>query len=215
MSRFAISRHHNFIVFKETVLRRILFPDQQMDLIPFRHIVVTGPESSGKTTLSRALADHYDCPWVPEYARHYLEAHGPHYEEADLRRIAQGQYLWERYAAAQARRLVISDTSMMVLHVWAQYRYGRVDPWIVEQLHSQDYHLYLLCAPDIPWKADTLRENPHDRHELLAIYEEELRQLGVPFVRIQGVDPEDRLRQAIRAVDRTGARISRSATEEH
>jgi NadR type nicotinamide-nucleotide adenylyltransferase len=173
-----------------------------MEPIPLRHIVVTGPESSGKTTLSRRLANHYDCAWVPEYARHYLEVHGPHYEEADLLRIAEGQYLWERIAVAQTRRFVISDTSMMVLHVWAQYRYGRVDPWIVERLHSQDYHLYLLCVPDIPWEAGPLRENPHDRHELLAIFEKELPQLGVPFVKIHGVDPEERLRQAVLAVDR-------------
>lgn len=172
-----------------------------MEQPSFRHIVVTGPESSGKTTLSRDLAAHYRCAWVPEYSRHYLEIHGPRYDEADLRRIAEGQYLWERYAAAGARRLLISDTSMMVLYIWSQYRYGRVDPWIEERLRSSDYHFYLLCTPDIPWEADPQRENPHDRRALLALYEEQLRKKGLLYAKVQGADRAARLQQAIRAVD--------------
>lgn len=173
------------------------------------HIVVTGPESSGKTTLSRRLATHYEGIWVPEYARHYLETGGSQYREKDLLLIAEGQYLWERLAISQARRFVISDTSMLVLSVWAQYRYGRVDPWITERLHSDDYHLYLLCTPDIPWEEDPLRENPHDRHDLLEIYEKQLRRLGAPFVKIQGADRENRWRQATRAVDRNADLLSK------
>lgn len=54
-------------------------------------ITIVGPESSGKTTLARQLASDLGCPWVPEYARDYLEGLGRTYEEHDLERIAEGQ----------------------------------------------------------------------------------------------------------------------------
>ena len=52
-----------------------------------RKIVIIGPESTGKSTLSAALAEALDTVWVPEYARAYLEGLGRPYEEADLLRI--------------------------------------------------------------------------------------------------------------------------------
>ena len=54
-------------------------------------ITIVGPESSGKTTLARQLAADLGCPWVPEYAREYLDGLGRTYEEDDLQIIARGQ----------------------------------------------------------------------------------------------------------------------------
>jgi len=56
-------------------------------------ITIVGAESSGKTSLARRLAEELDCPWVPEYAREYLEGLGRAYNEADLGIIAARQ--WE------------------------------------------------------------------------------------------------------------------------
>lgn len=164
------------------------------------HIVVTGPESSGKTTLSRALAEYFNGSWAPEYARYYLEERNGRYGEEDLLRIARGQYLWERYLAQRGPAPLISDTSMLVLKVWSDYRFGRTHPWILEKLQHPPHPLYLLCAPDIPWSYDPLRENSHDREALFDIYLRELDALGAPFVVIRGEDREKRLLQGKRAV---------------
>lgn len=56
-------------------------------------ITLVGPESSGKTTLARQLAAELGCPWVPEYARQYLEQRGGYYDETDLDMIAEGQMM--------------------------------------------------------------------------------------------------------------------------
>ncbi len=165
------------------------------------HIVITGPESSGKTTLSRHLARHYGSYWVPEFARPYLSGLGRAYQPSDLLAIAQGQWLWERYALARPGELLFSDTSLLVLKVWSDYRYGTTDDWILEHLRGYPPAGYLLCAPDLPWEADPQRENPHDREVLFDRYRRELERLSAPFVIIRGEDKEQRLLQGRRAVD--------------
>ena len=161
-------------------------------------IVITGPESSGKTTLAQALAAHYRVPWVAEYARDYLERLTQPYQEADLLRIAQGQVQREDEAARASLPLLICDTSLLVIYVWSHYRYGRCHPWIEDQLAQRPVHHYLLCSPDLPWQPDPQRENPHDRPELFARYEKALHEKSYTVVSGQG---NVRLNTAISAVD--------------
>ncbi|WKN41810.1 ATP-binding protein [Tunicatimonas pelagia] len=162
-------------------------------------IVTTGPESSGKTTLAKALAECYQVAWVPEYARDYLNGLDQDYQEKDLLEIAKGQIQREDEAAKNKPDLLICDTSLIVIKIWSEYRYGRCHPWILEQVEQRSVDLYLLCSPDIPWEADPLRENPTDRDELFEFYERAL--AGKPNLIIQG-KPSARLAQATNAIDR-------------
>ena len=137
-------------------------------------VVVTGPESSGKTTLAQALASRYQAPWVPEYARTYLEQIKRAYREEDLLHIAQGQVEQEDQIARGEPLLLICDTSLLVIKIWSDYRYHRCHPWIEQQLTHRSVDHYLLCYPDIPWQPDPQRENPHDRNELFMLYQQNL-----------------------------------------
>ena len=139
-------------------------------------IVLTGPESSGKTTLAKALAAHYQTVWVPEYARNYLEPLGLDYQEEDLLHIAKGQLDLEEQFANQSKGLLFCDTGLIVLKIWSEYRFGRCHPWILEQLQHRHYDLYLLCSPDIPWHYDPLRQNALDRELLFELYPKEMEQ---------------------------------------
>lgn len=162
-------------------------------------IVVTGPESSGKTTLAQALAAHYQVPWVAEYARTYIEKLTQAYQEADLLAIAQGQAQREDEVTQKNPRLLIYDTSLLVISVWSHYRYGRCHPWIAEQLAQRPVDHYLLCYPDLTWQPDPQRENPNDRPALFARYEEALREKPHTIVSGQG---SARLDTATNAIDR-------------
>jgi NadR type nicotinamide-nucleotide adenylyltransferase len=157
-----------------------------------RKILFTGPESTGKTRIAQQLAEHYQAPWVPEYARTYLEKLSRPYGESDLIEIARGQIDLEDHLAQQAPPLLFCDTSMIVMKVWSEFKYGRCHPWIIEQLQQRHYDLIVLCGIDIPWTPDPQRENPEEREELYRIYQEELRQLGRPYLELQG-GPEERL----------------------
>lgn len=162
-------------------------------------IVLTGPESSGKTTLAHQLAEHFGTDWVPEFARGYLEKLSRDYVEDDLVEIAKGQVASEMTFAEQNENLLFLDTSLEVLKIWSEVRFGECHPYILENLRQQKHDLYLLCRPDLKWVFDPQRENPHDRWELLKTYRSELTTLNVNFVEIEGIGAK-RLKHAVDTV---------------
>ena len=170
---------------------------------PLPRFVITGPECSGKTTLACALAHHYRTTATAEYAITYLQGQRPpgSYDFADLKRIAEGQLDWENRAGPYTNGLLICDTSMLVIAVWSQVRFGSVDPWITAQLHSNRYAGYLLCRPEMNWEPAAFRENPSDRGNLYEEYLNHLRKHRLKFVEIGG-NREKRRRTAINWIDK-------------
>ena len=158
-------------------------------------IIVTGPESSGKTTLCKALSEHYNLPFTKEFAREYLTDLGKNYLQEDLLEIAKGQ-LENEQLINNNQQISLHDTDLITLKIWSDYKYGNCNNWILEQIEKQkvENRFYLLCKPDLKWNYDPLRENPTDRNELLEIYKQELENLGHKFLIIKG---EDRNQQAI------------------
>lgn len=163
-----------------------------------KKIVIIGPESTGKSTLTRALAEAYNEPWVEEYARAYLEDLGRAYTYGDLFKIAQGQIALEEEQAKAANRLLFCDTDLHVVQVWSDHKFGKTHPWTLQQIRERAYDLYFLTCIDIPWQEDPLREHPDPamRQHFFNIYHELLKVSKTPFEVISGT-PEQRLNQAI------------------
>jgi nicotinamide riboside kinase len=126
-------------------------------------IAFTGPESCGKTTHAVWLSSFLDLPYIAEYARTYL-AEKSSYAQEDLDLMATKQVaLWPNEG-------FIADTEMHVFEIWSEVKYAQVSPVISSLLATQNFDHYFLCAPDIPWEADPLRENPDDRQQLFDLY---------------------------------------------
>jgi NadR type nicotinamide-nucleotide adenylyltransferase len=151
-----------------------------------KKILFTGPESTGKSTLAKVLANQYNTVWVPEYARSFLEKRGGKYIEADLLTMAQEQLAQEKQATTSANQFLFCDTAMLVIKIWSEYKYGRCHPWILEQWNQSQYDHIFLCNTDIPWEPDPLRENPNEREDLLAMYKSNLQDSGKNFTILQG-----------------------------
>ncbi len=162
-------------------------------------IAVTGPESTGKSTLSAQLSEHFQTIWVPEYARSFLIETGGKYKETDLLRIARKQQEIEGISEGHANRILICDTEMIVLKIWSMVKYGRCHHEITERLSRQQYTHYLLCDIDIPWEDDPLREHPHFRNELFALYQQELKINGFPYTVIRGNESQ-RFSEAVETI---------------
>jgi nicotinamide riboside kinase len=160
-------------------------------------IALTGPESSGKTTLTKLLAAHYQCSWVTEYARDYLSARQGSYSQEDLLIMSREQrVIWDSYSH---ENFVFYDTEMLVFQIWSEVKYDTCHPEISDQVVKQKIDLYLLCRPDIPWEADPLRESPLDREALFDRYINHLERLKKPYVILEG-SIDQRLKKAREAI---------------
>ena len=167
-----------------------------------KKIVVIGPESTGKSTLSQMLGLHFNMPYVKEYARTYIDQLKRPYQESDLMEIAKGQLLEEQAALQQRSPLIFCDTDLYVIKVWSEHRYHRCATEILQQIAKRAYDLYLLTAIDMPWQNDPQREHPdpHMRRYFYAQYHDIVLQSGVPWTAVSG-DPEERLQRAIAAIN--------------
>lgn len=165
-----------------------------------KKIAVTGPESTGKSWLTKQLAGHYKSLWVPEYAREYLHSLNKPYALKDIELIARGQQLIQHKMESMADSYLFSDTEMLVCKIWASFKYDMVPEFIEMAFRNQQFDLYLLCDIDLPWQPDSLREHPHKREALLGIYRSELEKAKLPYVIIRGKD-EQRLQNAIRLLE--------------
>lgn len=147
-------------------------------------IGITGPESTGKTSLAQALGQKFDVPWVSEYARTYLENQSD-YKQIDLKIIAQMQ--WKQMQNVEEKHaMVIYDTEMTVMKIWSQFKYGSVNKEIEKLYNMQQIDHYFLCDIDIPWAYDPLREHPNDRKELLEMYKNDLDLAERPYTILSG-----------------------------
>ena len=144
-------------------------------------IIVTGPESSGKTTLCQQLSNHFNIPFTKEFARSYIYNLDRNYIIGDLLSIAKEQLKSELNSQ-------LFDTDLITIKIWSEYKYGRCDNWILDQIEKQktEKRFYLLCRPDIPWQPDKQRENPCDRETIFEIYKEELEYLGHKYFIVEG-----------------------------
>lgn len=150
-------------------------------------VIVTGAESSGKTTLCNALTEHFNIPFIAEFAREFLNKLDGNYTQDDLLAIAKGQ-LQSEQLTTNTNQLSLHDTDLITIKIWSEYKYGNCDNWILEQIEKQkkEIRFYLLCKPDIPWEADPLRENPNNRDELFQIYKKDLENLGHDYYVVEG-----------------------------
>ena len=149
-------------------------------------IIITGPESSGKTTLCEQLSNHFNIPLTKEFARSYIDNLDRNYIIGDLLSIAKEQLKSELNSQ-------LFDTDLITIKIWSEYKYGRCDNWILDQIEKQktEKRFYLLCKPDIPWQADNQRENPNDREDIFKIYKQKLENLDHDYFIVEGENRTD------------------------
>jgi NadR type nicotinamide-nucleotide adenylyltransferase len=166
-----------------------------------KRIVITGAESTGKSTLAKALSDYYGEPCSGEFVRSYVDLHERELNQSDLEPIAKGQLTLEDAELEQAQRLIFHDTNILSSIIYANVYFDTDIEWLNHRFLERDYSLYLLCMPDIPWEADEgQRESPEARDDLHIRFKHHLDYLKLPYVEIHG-SKQARMSQAVRAIE--------------
>ena len=112
------------------------------------NIVITGPESVGKSTLAMQLSHFFKGIYVPEYARAYVEVLNRPYDFEDIENIAKQQV--QEYQKQQNNKdICFLDTFLIVTKVWFLHCYKRIPSWFNEAMEQSPIDLYLLCVPDL------------------------------------------------------------------
>ena len=170
-------------------------------------IVVTGSESTGKTTLARDLAAHFGAQWVPEQARSYAERVRRELKADDVAPIASEQITAEDAALAAARRRgdrwLFLDTDLVSTVVYARHYYGSCPAWIEAEARARRSDLYLLADVDLPWQSDGVRDRPRAREILHAEFAATLTEFRAQSCLVQGAD-DQRLKAALQCLSLTG-----------
>jgi NadR type nicotinamide-nucleotide adenylyltransferase len=163
-----------------------------------KKVVVTGPESTGKTTLSEALALHLHIPWIPEYARSYVEGLIRPYTYQDVEIISRYQIMKEKEMdVTSPKSILLMDTWLIMTKVWFEVVYGSSPEWIEQYISAAKIDLFLVCRPDLPWMADPVRENGGEmRNILFDRYCKEINLHGFPLAIVEG-NGEIRFRNAL------------------
>jgi len=169
-------------------------------------VVLFGPESTGKTTLSEQLARHYNTVWVPEFARDYLQDKWNNErktcEPLDLLPIAKGQMRLENSLTKKATNVLICDTDLLETKVYSEaYYVGHCDPTLEKYALENSYDLYILTNIDIPWEEDDLRDKPNERQEMFQYFRDTLEKYNRHYILVKG-DKKKRLQTAIEHIDK-------------
>ncbi len=166
-----------------------------------KKVVLTGPESTGKTMLAQILAEHYQTAWIPEYGRDYFVQKKGELTYEDMSVIASGQLIAEDAKLPDANRLLFCDTDLIVTQIWSEIYFGTCPNDVIEKNDQRQYDLFLLLDVDIPWEDDGTREFPHLRNWHFNRLKEELQKRELPFVVISG-SYEERKASAIKHINR-------------
>ncbi len=167
---------------------------------PVVKIAIVGPESTGKSTMSAFLADHYNTVWVPEFARAYCNNLSEPPTWQDEINMFYGQIDLENQMLHTANHILICDTTFITVKIWSDHTFGQTPQQVIDELSHHHYDLYLLLDIDLPWQDDPLRDFPHLREHFMQIWYKELEALNARYTVISG-SGSTRYQNAINSID--------------
>ena len=165
-----------------------------------KKIAIVGPESTGKSTISKQLAKYYNVPWVPEFARYYCAALTSACTLQDEINMFHGQVaLEDSVLALTETEFLICDTTFLTVKIWSDEILGETPAIVLDSLRTRTYDFYVLLDIDLPWQEDPLRDFPHLRKHFMGIWHRELKALEANYIVVGGI--ENRLQNVIDVID--------------
>lgn len=174
----------------------------QLDPLVYRHFVeriaILGAESTGKSTLTAALAEVLDTAHVPEVGRDYYEARGGQLELADYVTIAHLHRSAEDDATPRVNRFLVSDTNALTTMFFSHY-YNRDSLPELRSLADDcrlRYRHVIVCDDDIGFEQDGWRDSADWRARMQGMVLHDLAVRGIPYTVVRG-SVDERVAQAV------------------
>lgn len=163
--------------------------------------MITGAESTGKSTLTEQLAHHFNGLSIPEIARTYVEQLGRKYTYDDVEKIAKLQIAQLNEMKSKSTEFIFVDTWLIITKVWFEFVYSKAPKWLNHEILNTKIDLFLVCDTDLPWIADPVRENGGEtRNVLQELYIRNITDFGFSLKIVSGTD-KARLFNAIKFVN--------------
>ena len=174
-----------------------------MSVAEVKRVVIIGSESSGTTTLARALAEHYRTAWVPEYGRTYSEGRvhsSQTWRSDEFTFIAIEQARMEDALATLANRVLICDTDPFATAIWHERYLGTPSDAVQAIVGTRAYDLYIVSDTNIPFEHDEIRDGESFRQWMQGRFIEELSKKSTPMIVVSGRH-EERFAAAVKKID--------------
>lgn len=149
-----------------------------------KRVCFYGAESTGKSTMAKRMAAHYNTEYVPEVAREMITSNN--FSVDDIIAIGKAQVERIVQKGRSANRILFCDTDIITTQIYAQHYLHGV-PQILYQLEQQvGYDIYFLFDIDVPWVEDGLRDLGHRRNEMATIFRSALDSRKISYVQVYG-----------------------------
>jgi HTH-type transcriptional repressor of NAD biosynthesis genes len=149
-----------------------------------KNIVFMGAPSSGKTTLCKFLANHFEEPWMHELGKQYWIDNqlNRRLTQKQLLEIAQLHILGEDKNMEKAKEFLFTDTNSITTYMFALDYYGQVDAELTELARQAEhrYDHFFVCDIDIPYE-DTWERSGE-------VYRTQFQQLILDDLAIRGIN---------------------------
>ncbi len=129
--------------------------------------VITGAESTGKSAMTEWLANYFNVPYIPEFARSYIEKLNRPYTYRDVEIIASTQVRELNEYKNSNHPFIFVDTWLIITKVWFEIVFGKYPEWLEDEIKNTNINMFLVCDIDLPWIPDPVRENGGQRRIML------------------------------------------------
>lgn len=162
-------------------------------------VCLYGPESTGKSTLAKRLAERYHTEFVPEVAKEIISSN--QFSPEDIVRIGRAQTERVLTLSKSANRVLFCDTDVITTGIYADVYLHSIPDELGHLEREIHYDLYFLFDIDVPWVADGLRDLGDQRHKMFDRFRHELERRNIPYILVSG-SYQERERTVVNVVDR-------------
>lgn len=165
-----------------------------------KKICFYGAESTGKSVMTKRMAEKYQTVFVPEVAREMITSNT--FNREDIMAIGREQTARLFQQVKKANKVLICDTDVITTQVYSRH-YLKVVPSILYEFERMvQYDLYFLFEIDTEWVSDGLRDqgSAEAREHMHRVFKDELDRRKINYITVRG-NWEEREKIVTQAID--------------